>query len=77
MKENREQIGKLASFSTAALISGTYRQIQRVCDQLGIPLMESEYHCKGKFGPMHAGRPNRNDCDAAADWAEELLEKLD
>lgn len=73
LNENRKQIGTVASFSTAALLSGTYRQIQRICEQLEIPLEESQYHCKGKFGPMHTGRPNDSDCAAAADWAEELM----
>lgn len=77
LKENRDQIGTMASFSTAALISGTYRQIQRICDQLEISLCDSEYHCKGKFGPMHTGRPNIADCDAAATWAEGLIQKQD
>lgn len=77
LKENREQIGTVAGFSTAALISGTYRQIQRICAELEISLEESQYHCKGKFGPMHTGRPNKNDCDAAAAWAEELINQQD
>lgn len=74
LQENREQIGAIAAFSTAALISGTYRQLQRICQQLEIPLLDSEYHCKGKFGPMHNGRPNKKDCEEAAAWARAILE---
>jgi flavodoxin len=77
LEENREQIGAIAAFSTAALISGTYRQLRRLCLQLEIPLMESEYHCKGKFGPMHNGRPNKKDCEDAAQWARTILEMHD
>ena len=74
LEENREQIGAIAAFSTAALIAGTYRQLQRFGQQLEIPLLDSEYHCKGKFGPMHNGRPNKKDCEEAAAWARTILE---
>lgn len=73
LRENRDQIGTLAGFSTAALLSGTFKQIQRMCESLEIPVVPSDYHCKGKFGPMHTGRPNKNDCQAAAEWAEQLV----
>lgn len=75
LEENREQIGTVAAFSTAALIPGTYRQLQRICQRLEIPLLETEYHCKGKFGPMHNGRPNKRDCEAAGQWARTVLEE--
>ena len=74
LEENREQIGAIAAFSTAALISGTYRQLQRICQQLEIPLLDSEYHCKGKFGPMSNGRPSKKDSEGAAAWARTILE---
>ena len=76
LHENEEQIGLLAGFSTSALLAGTDRYITRICDNEGIPMAEETYHCKGKFGPMHTGRPHEKDCELAASWAENLLESM-
>lgn len=76
LQMNRDRIGMVASFSTAALMPGSYRQMRKVCDRLGIRLLESEFHCMGKFGPMHSGRPNRRDRAQAAEWAGMVVESM-
>lgn len=75
LEDNRENIGSIAAFSTAALLPGTFRQLRKLCRQLEIPLLEPDYHCMGKFGPMHNGRPNRRDCERAAQWAQTVLQE--
>lgn len=70
--ENREKIGTLYNFSTAALISSTYKQIRKIAEEKGVKLAEEEFHCRGSFAVMHKGHPNRDDLDAAAAFARKV-----
>lgn len=72
LEDNAMRIGKLVNFSTAALISGTYGQISKIAEQNDIPLSEEEFHCPGSFSLLHKGRPNAQDCAAAAAFARRM-----
>lgn len=73
LEDNSIRISKLVNFSTAALISGTYSQIKKICEQNDIPLAEEEFHCRGSFAMLHKGRPNDEDCAAAAAFARRVI----
>lgn len=66
------KVGKVVNFSTAALIKSTYKQIAKLLAEKQIPLAEEEFACKGSFAMMHKGRPNEDDCKAAADFAKKV-----
>lgn len=70
--DNRENIGTLYNFSTAALISSTYKQIQKIAREHGVKVAEEEFHCRGSFTVMHKGRPNQEDMNAAAAFAKKI-----
>ena len=72
LEDNAIRIGKLVNFSTAALISGTYSQIAKLCEQNDIPLAREEFHCRGSFAMLHKGRPNEQDCAEAAAFARRM-----
>ena len=74
LEDNSIRIGKLVNFSTAALISGTYGQIAKICEQNDIPLAREEFHCRGSFGMLHKGRPSEEDCARAADFARQVVQ---
>ena len=69
LKENKAMIGKIYNFSTAAVASSTYKQVQKLADENGIAMAKEEFHCRGSFTIMHRGRPNAQDLENAAAFA--------
>lgn len=67
------KVGKVVSFSTAALIKSSYKQVSKLLEEKHIPLDEEEFYCRGSFAMLHKGRPNAEDCGAAADFAGEII----
>ena len=67
------KVGKVVNFSTAAIIKSTHKQVAKLLAEKHIPLAEEEFACKGSFGIMHQGRPNADDCKAAAAFAKGIL----
>ena len=66
-------VGKVVNFSTAALIKSTYKQVGKLLAEKGIVQAEEEFYCKGSFGPMHKGKPDEKDCEAAAAFAKKII----
>jgi len=71
--DNKCKIGKVVNFSTAAIISSTYKQVSKLLEEKNIPIAAEEYHCRGSFGPMHKGRPNAEDLKAASEFAKKVI----
>ena len=69
---NKGQVGRVACFSTAALLPSTYRQVARLLEKRGIPVDKREFHCRGQFKRMHRGRPDAADLENAQKFAKEL-----
>lgn len=67
------KVGKVVNFSTAALVKSTYKQVEKLLAEKNIPLAGEEYYCKGSFTLLHMGRPNADDCNAAAEFAKKLV----
>lgn len=70
---DKEKVGKIVNFGSAAMMNSTWKKVKAEADKLGIPMVESEFHCKGEFKGAHKGRPNSDDLAAAAAWAKSLL----
>ena len=70
---DKSKVGKIANFGSAAMLNSTYKKVKAEADKLGIPMADSEFHCRGEFKGIHKGRPNREDLAAAAAWAKTLL----
>lgn len=71
---DKEKVGKIVNFGSAALLNSTYGKVKEVADSVGIPMDEREFHCKGEFKGIHKGRPNAEDEAAAAEFAKGYLE---
>ncbi|MCR5129608.1 MAG: flavodoxin [Lachnospiraceae bacterium] len=71
----KEKVGKIVNFGSAALLNSTYKKVKAEADKVGIPMMEQEFHCKGEFKGVHKGRPNDADCRAAAAFAGKIKEE--
>lgn len=70
--DNHANIGTLYNFSTAALLSSTYKQIQKIAGEHDVKVAEEEFHCRGSFAVMHKGRPNQEDLNAVAAFAKKI-----
>ena len=71
--DNKEKIGTIYNFSTAAVLSSTYKQMQKIAQEHGVELSEKEFHCRGSFGIMHKSHPNAEDLKAAATFAKNVI----
>ena len=67
------KVGKVVNFSTAAIVKSTYKQVGKLLKAKDIPQAEEEFYCKGSFGPMHNGKPDKKDCEAAAAFAKKMI----
>lgn len=70
---DREKVGKIVNFGSAAMLNSTYKKVKAEADKIGIPMMEKEFHCKGEFKGIHKGRPNDDDVKAAAEFAKAFI----
>ncbi len=58
---NKNKVGKIVNFGSAAMLNSTYKKVKEAADKVGIPMDEKEFHCRGEFKGIHKGRPNEND----------------
>ena len=73
IKEIEVKVGKVVNFSTAAIIKSTYKQVAKLLEEKNITLAKEEFACKGSFAVMHKGKPDAEDCKAAADFAKKIV----
>lgn len=70
--ENKANIGKIVCFGTSAMLGSTKKQVKKVTEEAGVAVADEEFHCYGSFGPMHKGRPNEKDINAAVAFAKKI-----
>ena len=70
---DKEKVGKIVNFGSAAMLNSTYKKVKAEADKLGIPMDQREFHCKGEFKGIHKGRPNEEDLKAVADFARSIV----
>ena len=74
LADNKENIGTIVNFSTAALIPSTYNQVKKLASEHGIAISEQEFHCRGSFSLLHRGHPNAEDCKNVEAFAKKVVE---
>lgn len=67
------KVGKVVNFSTAAILKSTYKQVAKLLEEKKIPIDEKEFACRGSFAMMHKGKPDADDCKAAAEFAKKFV----
>lgn len=65
-------VKEVVNFSTAALLPGTYNQVEKLLKERNIPLSKDEFHCKGSFMFMHKGHPDSNDLNNVKAFAKKV-----
>lgn len=73
VRGNAANIGKIVNFSTAALLSSTYKQVKKLAEENGVAMAAEEFHCRGAFKFMHRNRPNAEDLKNAASFAKTIV----
>ena len=73
IKEIDVKVGKVVNFSTAAIIKSTYKRVAKLLAEKNITLAKEEFACRGSFTVMHKGKPDADDCKAAADFAKKIV----
>ncbi len=68
---DKNMVGKIVNFGSAALLNSTYKKVKAVAEKAGIAMDEKEFHCKGEFKGIHKGRPNENDLKDAVEFAKQ------
>ncbi|MBR7092766.1 MAG: flavodoxin [Clostridia bacterium] len=71
---DKEKIGKIVNFGSAAMLNSTYKKVKAEADKVGIPMDPREFHCKGEFKGIHKGRPDEEDLKHAIEFAERIAE---
>ncbi len=70
---DKEKVGKIVNFGSAALLNSTWKKVKAEADKAGIVMDAREFHCKGEFKGAHKGRPNEQDLKAAAEFASGIM----
>lgn len=70
---DKNKIGKIVNFGSAAMLNSTYKKVKAEADKAGILMDTREFHCKGEFKGIHKGKPDASDMKAAADFAKSIV----
>ncbi len=68
---NKDKVGKIVNFGSAALLNSTYKKVKQQADKVGITMDDKEFHCKGEFKGLHKGRPNESDIKDAVEFVKQ------
>ena len=70
---DKDKVGKIVNFGTAAMLKSTYKKVRKTADKVGIPVLDQEFHCKGEFKGIHKGKPDETDMKAVAEFARKIM----
>lgn len=73
--ENKDRIGQIVCFGTSAMMKSTHKPMKKVCDAAGVSLADKDFHCRGSFGPVHKGHPDKQDLTNAAAFAKMVIDQ--
>lgn len=68
-----QKVKRIVNFSTAALLSSTYKQVKELVEKRGIQIDAEEFHCRGSFGLLHKNKPDSNDLAEAEKFAKQFM----
>lgn len=71
--ENKDRIGQIVCFGTSAMMKSTHKPMKKVCDTAGVSLADKDFHCRGSFGPVHKGHPDKQDLTNAAAFVKMVV----
>lgn len=75
VKDNKDNIGKIANFGTSAIMGFTKKLVTKLAEEQGVAMVDEVFHCYGSFGPMHKNRPNEKDVEDVKAYAKKICGK--
>ena len=75
LKNNKDKIKALVNVSSSASGKSTYKSVKKVCDELGIKILDEEYHTVASWIFMNKNRPNEADFKRLDEFITNLLNK--
>lgn len=75
LKLDKERVGKIVVFGSAALLNSTQKKVKKEADKIGIEVDDREFHCKGEYKALNKGRPNEDDFKAIEKFGREIIVK--
>ena len=73
--KNKDKIGTIYNFGSAAFLESTYKSVQKVCEEHGVTLAAEEFHCRGEFMGRHVGHPDNVDLANVKLFAQKVIDK--
>lgn len=67
------KIGKVVNFSTTAVIKSTKKQVEKLLKGKNIKMDNREFYCKGSFGLIHKGKPNKTDLENIQKFVQDII----
>lgn len=71
--DNKDKIGTIYNFGSAAFLESTYKNVQKIANEYGVKLAAEEFNCRGEFMGRHVGHPDATDIQNAANYAKKVL----
>ena len=68
-------VGEVVVFSTAAIKTSAFAQMQKLLMARGLRVSDREFHCRGQFTALHRGRPNADDLAQAKAFASQFMQQ--
>ncbi len=68
---DKNLVGKIVNFGSAAMLNSTYKKIKAEADKVGVAMDAKEFHCRGEFKGIHKGRPNADDIKAVVEFTKQ------
>lgn len=75
LRRNKDKIKALVNVSSSASGKSTYNSVKKVCDELGIKMLEEEYHTVASWIFINKNRPNQDDFNRLDKFIESLQNK--
>lgn len=72
---NKDKIGEIVCFGTSAMMKSMKKPMKKVTEVNGVKLSDAEFHCRGEFKFVNKGRPNTDDLNNAALFAERFVKE--
>ena len=72
--KNKDNIGEVVCFGTSAMMKSMKKPVAKVAESVGVSIAEEEFHCRGKFGVLHKGRPNEEDLRQVVEFAKNYIQ---
>ncbi len=73
LARNKDKIGEVINFNTSCSGKSTWNMVKKVCDELGIPISEKEFHCAASWIFLNKGLPSEADYDKARQFAASMV----